>query len=427
MIALILALAVLGPSRPSDGWRRTETVRATGFEQLKQGTPRPFTVLRSRDNYLYECTSGIDGALSGVLRTESGGPRGFFTWLSGEHSFVLQLPVSTAPELYETTFSLSDPSRKGAQRVGKETFAARTCSVFRFSQPGALDQDLWVEDESGITIRQIDRVGGTPLYIRELDQIETGISVSQSALMPPHDAVVIRGPITPNVLRCLQSGEAASLADDLAGLRSKSGIGNGNWILGLNSPQGYEYEECSDFERGISQLPRDFASPLTKDIAEIQPVGQLPFGWSETGSSNERTYSNLASRSGNRYEAAPKMYEAPDGHLLTLAPPSKKASSQQVEGDLKAMVRLEYLNKTNGDTVVFFQMRNVPLVAAFPGYRLGNPRRLRSSAHSKMSGYIITSPSTVNVVEWRSGDSLYAIAATGLDFTAIEKLADSAT
>src|SRR5579862_2244892 len=161
--------------------------------------------------------------------------------------------------------------------------------------------------------------------------------------------------------------------------------------------------------------------PLTQNLAEVQTVGQLPMDWAEDRP-NKRNYANLASRSGNRNVAFAKIYQAPDGRLLTLAPPPHKVPPQPLGEGANAMVRMEFLDRQSGDTVVFLQMRNVPLVDAFPGYRLSGPKLLSSAGHSEVNGYTISSPSAINILTWRSGNSLYAIAATGLDFETLEKL-----
>jgi len=427
-----------------------DTVRASGFEQLKQGHPHPFTILRSKKRFLYECTRGIDGALSGVLRSEVNGPSGAYTWLSGSPAFVLKLPAPTAPNLFATiapsrmnrsqaSGSLASTRANQGENtllLGRGTVASRSCSVVSFTDLTPLEQKLWIDEDSGIVLRQVDRLDGIVIYRRQFDQIETGIGIPETVFQLPVNTVVIRGVVSPEILVAANaSPNPGSYEADLASIRSRSGLDAGSWILPVQPPQGFDYAESNEYERGAGKLFPDYANPLTRQCpeSEIKPFGLVPSGWADgawapRGRGYGRSLLPLDSRGASRGVPPPVAYQAPDGKILSFgAARSNGAATKPIAGESEAIVRSEFLNRQTGDTIAFFQIRNVPMVVAFQGLRLSGPKALSTQVHPQMFGYTVSEPCAINILEWRVGPTDYVLAATGLDLQTLERMADQVT
>lgn len=435
---------------PTDGWRKVETLRASGFEQLGGGHPNSFVIVRSRNRLLYEGTLGIDGCLAGLLRTEVDGQSGAYTWLSGTPGFVLKLPEPSTVEVYDSTFpsrfnsrelngDLSNVARvlgKNVQHENSESICSRDCAVLAISDSTPLVHHLWVDGSTGMVLRQVDRLGGTAVYRRQFDVIETGVEISDDTFVYPSKAVVIRGPVTPDILLAAgPSADSASYPADVTSARAASRIENGSWILSVLPPQDYTYSDTKAYDWTPGKTLSGYDNPLIQQSTGVQitAVGQIPARWTEEqrrGRKLSRDEDILASRGGVRGAAlAPMAYEAPDGRFISVDAYRARGpllKSQIADPNEECMVRSEFLERTTGDTISFIQIRNAPTMSAFAGYRLNGPNPAPSPLHSDMVAYTIAEPSAVNVVEWSVGATKYVLAATGLDLQTLQRMADQA-
>ncbi|HEY3781791.1 MAG TPA: hypothetical protein VGL56_11960 [Fimbriimonadaceae bacterium] len=473
MIANIVALVAFSASPVGlDDWQRVDNVRAAGFEQVAGGKPHPFTVVRSRDSFLYNFSRDIDGQLAGALRTELGTPKGVFTWLAGDPHFVLRLPYPSAPEFVEALLpvrfkrkevfqSPGDVERrmqKKVQKQGEQDVASHDCLVLSFSDRTPLVQTLWVDEATGFALKQEDSVSKQVVYDRTLTNFDPISAFEAGTFEFPQNSVVIRGFVSPQILAWANMRHGPQqYQSDIAILKATSGIESGLWIHQMIVPPNFEYMGTRHFQELRSEEPPVADSGLPAGPAQsFASFGGIPAGWSEVGQVVLRPEGIFFGFSGipdsqprglflgaQDPDAAaalqqpilPSSYFGPDGHVYRLDQGEQNGTSQgQENGSVEqnasppdssqSSVRSEFLDKKTGDTLTILQLRNVSLRDAFLGSRIIGPNKLVSQRYKEMNAFELRDPVAMKAVEWRDGATDYVVVSTVLDYTALQSIAE---
>jgi hypothetical protein len=453
----------VNPVRISE-WERVDNVRATGFEQVAGGTSHSFTVIRSRDSFLYNFSRDIDGQLAGALRTELGTPKGIYTWLSGDPNFVLRLPYASAPEFVEAVLPVSfrrsevfDSPRdvehrlhKKVDKEGEQDVASRGCLVLSFSDRTPLVQTLWVDELTGFSLKQEDSVGKQVVYERTLTSFDPMPALTDSTFEVPPNSVVIKGLVSPDILAWASGRHGfQQYQSDMASIKNSSGIEAGSWVRQIIAPSNFEYMGTKHFEEvanEVSPVADSGISPVQSQA--IASFGGIPAGWSEVGqvvlrpegiffgfhaipdSQPRGVY--LSSQDPNvsaslQQPNMPTAYLAPDGQVYRLDQNEQASNAAEQTGSAdasNALIRSEFLDKRTGETLTVLQMRNVSLNDAFQGSRLIGPNRLVSEKYKEMNAFELRDPVAMKAVEWRDGNTDYVIVSTVLDYTTLQQIAE---
>lgn len=470
---LLLAAAIIATAQtgPKYTWTTSQTVRATGYERVMKGPPHAFTVMRDNGRFCMELKRDIDGQLGTVLRTEIASADGVYTWIASNPKFVLQIPYVTAPEIAETTLpvrysrsELRDASPELQRSLGKsikpggfDVVASRDCLVVSLSDSGSLVQSLWVDSDTGLSLRQVDKVGLDEVYERRLTSVDINDPLPDDSFDIPEGAVVLRGIVSPSILlSALQPKSSPQYEGDLTTVRKASAIDEGGWIKKVEAPGNYQYAGTSRSE--VVPLPPADLSQSSYSNQPNQPLqfGGIPEGWTVPGQvvfSGGAIFFGFTDRSDGVPRNLPTQmsgmqnldngtpldspvpstgYVGLDGSIHMPPPPPSGEADRAAPATPRmtnapgasGLVKTDFFDPSTGDTISFLQLRNVSLMSQLKGLRLSLPMPLDTHRFEAMFSYTATKPSPLNIVQWHNGETDYALVATKLPISELQAMAE---
>jgi hypothetical protein len=450
MIVPILALASV--FTPTSGWMSVDAVRATGFERVAGGQPHTFSIIRWKNRVALNCVRDLEGEYEGVLRTEVANDSGIYTWFAANPRWVLQISSLSAPEFAESTmpvrFTKSEITNdtqqmqrdlgKQIMKTGEDAVASRQCLVFKLSDSSPLQQSLWVDEQTGLALKQQDRVANDLVYERLLTSVQTQPQISPTAFDLPANATVIKGLVPASLLYKASRPVSSSQYDaDLSAI--KAGAPSKSWVLKLLVSSRYDYITTDAYES--TEDPAPAPSDNRPPINMYASIGQIPAGWATPGGvaifgrhiffGYPAIFNNdPRDPSQQGHIVTPRAYYAPDGSLIRLVDDSPKPSTTAATPNpnpsdgKQHMIRSVFLDKKSGNTVTFYQLRDVSLNDALSGIRLSSPKVLDSPHHEHLLGYEMTKPMPLRVIAWQENDSEYVIASSDLSLSELQDLAE---
>jgi hypothetical protein len=455
-------MATLSVAPDATAWVKVDSVRATGFERIADGLNHPFSIARWKDKFVYSCDHDIDGALAGNLRTELVNDKGVFTWLCSSPKWVLQLPYPTAPEFSQSilpirftrkdlTQNVAEVQKAIGKRItgkGQGSVAERDCMVLALSDRTPLVQNFWVDVQTGMSLRQQDRIGREVIYDRVLTSLQTDAALPASDFELASSAKVIRGLVSPDILLKASGMVPVSNYDaDYTALRNSSQIDGGFWIQKVPTPSGFDYMGSSQYEAPRIPLSQDQSTGNIQPASNSAPVGGVPMGWAVPGGvviENGTIYfgyhapSNEEPRMLTTDPASEQIipfrgYVTMGGNVVLPEPDEKEKPNTKVPparvsalSIAPALVRSEFLDRSTGDTLTFLQTRNMRLSSLFRGIRLPAATPLTSRRYHEMLGFQIPAPQKLNAVVWTYEDTQYVLVSTRLSVGELQLLAESA-
>ena len=106
----------------------------------------------------------------------------------------------------------------------------RTSLVFaRSYDRTSLVQSLWLDAQTGLTIKRQDKVGGEVIYERMLTKIESNPDLPTTVFGLPENATIVKGLVSANILTETRKS-VADFQTEMNSMRSSSILQHGGWI-----------------------------------------------------------------------------------------------------------------------------------------------------------------------------------------------------
>ncbi len=448
----ILLCIVCLPAFAQQGWKNPSEITAMVKESESGGDAREYKVSQNGSDLAVRTTQGINGLLNGVPRIETITSKGVFTWLDGKEKYALQLPypsqLNASDFLGRPKFSRADLefNVKGIEKalnkrvlIGKsEKIAERDCLVLNIpDRPDSIASDfqkIWIDRETGLTMKIQDYFSGKLSYEREITSIEFGTAAS-TIFVPAKDTVVIRGIVSiETLLRVPEPRNREELKSDIAKINSKAPE-NQPWAKTLNPSSAFGYAQTNFRESQINRVSNGSSNNQAggnsgqnrrqnqlaeegvarqvmifrtgggsgEDVFQIQVEG-MPMG----GDVTLTTFSGVQTAAGS----------TPDRS-------NSGAVSGTAANDPKSTLtaKTDFVDPRTGETVTLIQAKNRPAEAAIGPIMLGQPTKVEDQRISMAKSYAVTVPFKINILVWQRGDVSNAIASTRLS---IEELRDLA-
>jgi hypothetical protein len=429
-----------------DGWKNPATIKATVSEWRETGK-RETTLISYQNAYRVKTTQGVRGGLEGVPRVETISRAGVFTWIEDKPDVVMQLGMPTSWSVFEflarPRFSRADLEIHLAgieKALGRRVLAGRNesvngrdCIVLTIlDRPDSMNQDfqkVWIDRETGITMRQQDFARGQRVYEREITAISLSNDPPEEAMAHGPEAIVIRGPVSGDtLLRVPSPRPKTEFVEEINSYNERSKSDEKQWLRApdIAGPFGYAqswYRETiiphvqlpgrrqgggdSSFEERGNFLVSDFK----QEIASIGQGGDFTFAVALDGS-GMRQAKIEARIDGERREFVVTQSEG--GQISIQGPASGgRAAGSTEPGDIKLFIaKSDFVDPKTGHTLTLIQTQGVPPVNFLDGAILGTPKQINDPRLPEGSIYHVQFPYKMTVVTWQKGKVRYGLAST---------------
>lgn len=420
------------------GWKNPDVVQATVTETTASAT-RTLEVIQAGNDLAYDTTAEVDGELGGVPRTEVIGPKGVYTWLKGKPEYALALVMPTSFEAFEILarprFSRADLefNLRGIEAalgkkviVGKtEKIAGRECLTITVpDRPDSLRTDyqrLWVDRETGITMKLEDYFGGTLKYAREITKIEFPDSAEGILFAPPPNAVVIRGVVGASVLlRVPTLRDEAALRADIARILDRAQSPVAQWLKAPPSVPGMGYSQTTYREAKSYSVAWGGTGSQRRENqwAVGAPARQIMI---QTGEGDARVVTIQIDRGGEAGAVATVRTQAGDFVLRREGEPGGDNARGESGGNatLGYVVQSDWVDPKTGHTATLFQVVDRKVESVLSRLLLGSPSPVADQRISTAQFYEVTVPFKCSVLTWKVGTVSYALVSTAMSRQAI--------
>ncbi len=445
----LLALSILAASAfAQDGWKRPDTVFAT-FKEV-DGTTHDYKLAKTSDGLVIETTRSANGALGGVSRIESISKSGVYTWLTGKLQVALQLPNTTIPGITEflavPRFSRADlefnldgiqKSLGKAVRAGKtEDIAGRKCLVLTIlDRPDSATTDfqrLWVDVETGLSLKVEDYFGGKLTYSREVTDIAFNDIPEGFPTTHATNATIIRGAVSPETLLKMPSARSHDeLKADLANLgRPKDS--EDSWTTVIPELPPLRYAQTSYREQTLRMSSSDSSNRRQNAIADPQSGTGTVLSEVVTlsGGGEGRIMSISAIRlDSNARDAVYQFTTDSSGNTLVMrGEESSGAGSTGQDARIGQptiipVAKSDFVDPKSGHTLTFVQVKGRPADQLIGPYLLGTPAPIQGLESGR--SYAAKGDVDLTIVAWKKGEIHYAIASTQLPLARMVEIAKS--
>lgn len=449
----IIAMAALASiaAQAQDGWKHPKTIAATIVERFADQPDRKVEVALQNDAISYKTSAAIDGLLGGTPRIESVGPSGVMTWIEGKPEVALPLYAPTTYGVDEFLdrpgFSRADLefNLQGIEKaldkkvlVGKsETVAGRDCLVLKVpdsaDRAGTDYQQLWIDRETGITMRQRDFFGGKMTYERTIEKIDFSLP-NGSVLAPKPDAKILRGLVSPITL-----SRFSSLADPSAFSADISKVNEASkqaWAGSFDLPGGFRYsqtiasqvrsqevalggiknnqqraiEERNAARQRAAQQRRENRLRNREFRAQRTAVVQTTEGIND-GPAISMTFTTSDADGGTL-----QIFQVDNSENEGAGPNANGngGSSNKPKAKLYPFAQSDFVNPATGDTISVLQIEGQEIEPYIDELVLGTPKTNVDSRIANSKLYTVGGPGNIKVLTWTSGQSRHAIVATNM-------------
>lgn len=452
-IGILLSLCCL-PGWAQTGWKNPTEISADVEENEPGSGVKAYHIVQSGTDFAIRTTQGINGLLNGVPRIEAITSKGVFTWLEGKENYALQLSF---PSQLNATDFFSRPrfSRadlefnvKGIEKalnkrvlVGKsEKIAGRDCLVLNIpDRPDSLGTDfqkIWIDRETGLTMKIQDYFSGKLSYERGITKVQFELAANDK-VAPSKESVIIRGIVSiETLLRVPEPRPREELKADIAKINS-SAQNTPPWAKVVSPSSAFGYAQTNFRE---SQINRVSGSNSGNQSGSNGGSNRRQNQLAEEGQARQI----VMFRTGNGGEA--QMFQIqiegnPNGGDVVMTTttgvpatfsgsvnPDKVASgtsgtstSQAPTSTLTA--KTDFVDPRTGETVTLIQAKNRPAEGAIGPIMLGQPTKVDDQRISMAKSYSITTPFKLNILVWQRGDVSNALASTRLTVEELVNLA----
>lgn len=459
-ICLASLIMVASAGLAQDGWKRPDTIKATVTERMQSMPERTFTITKKGSQTQVLTSAPISGELEGTPRVEVSSEKGVYTWIEGKPELSMRLfwptTVGMAEALATPAFSRGDLEfhLKGIEKTldkrvlpGKEeAIAGRMCLVLNvLDRPDSVNKDyqkLWIDKETGLTMKQEDYFGGVLTFTREISSIDLRTKADAAMFAPSANSVVIRGVVSP---RSLINGAnlrgADAFKNDIAGINAKTLATQANWASAFDptSPFGYAQTSFRQIARSQmmmsqgqnSQDPRAQQQQRQRANRLAQQAERRVFMQSQGGETVVIAVQGQPADlpPGAQFETTFTV-DAGGGQIINMtglagdldffpAPPNSQqggsaANNNSANTKPILLASSDMLDPKTGDTVNFVQAHNGGVEGKYAMFVLGQPKEVKSQALSECKSYSATVPYSLNVITWRKGDVRYGLSSTNL-------------
>jgi hypothetical protein len=475
--ALALTIAAGCCAAAQDGWKNPRVISATVVERYAEQPERSVEVVQQEGALSYRTTAAINGELAGTPRIEVAGPSGVFTWIEGKPEVALQLFAPTSMDVFEyferPRFSRADLefNLQGIEKalgkkvlVGKtETIAERDCLTLRvLDRPDGGNSDyqkLWVDRETGITMKQQDFFAGKKTFEREVTKMDFSASADGFAFAPAAGAKVLRGLISP--LALLKMGQLSGLSEfrsDIAKI-NEGAKPQTAWASVFDADSQFAY--CQTVAREIRNNPVNVvnnqqSSSSNNAASRNNQRRQNQFGQRQgrfvSGGQggqprsvqivvmNEdfatvaldddhvaKAFTIEVDQNGNRRvtQVNSGATGAQGSQTSGASATGQGASSGAAATQAKSFpfAQSDFVHPETGDTLSLLQVSGRPIEASLGQLILGPPTKVEKQGLDSAKYYSVAQPIKLNVLTWKQGDVSYALVSTSLGSSALQELA----
>lgn len=448
----ILLIALMGGAQAQDGWKSPETIKATVAE-WREGATRETSLVFHGGTYRVLTTQGVRGGLEGIPRIELISREGVYTWLEEKPDVAMQLSMPTSWSVFEflarPRFSRADLEihLAGIERaLGKrvlagrnETLQGRSCMVLTIlDRPDSMNQDyqkVWIDRETGLTMRQQDFNRGKKVYEREVTSLELSNDPPALPMKVSSTAILIRGPVSGDtLLRVPNTRPKSEFVQEIQSFNEKTRADEKPWLRApdLSGPFGYAqswYRETIIPRAqlfGGSQQPGDWDALFSERGNLLAPYlivgspgliagGEFTFSLSqdEAGGRQLQIQTNI---NGERREFTVRQSEG--GQISFEAGPRSSGSRGREGGnqeptDIKQFVaKSDFVDPKTGHTLVLIQAQGVSPLNFLGGAILGAPKQVNDPRLPEAWIYTAQVPYEMTVLTWQKGKVLYCFAST---------------
>lgn len=437
-----------------DGWKNPRIISASVAERYANQPEKSYQILQKDTSIAFKTTQSINGDLAGVPRIETFGPNGVLTWLEGKPGYVLQLIMPTSVDaldfLVRPRFSRADLefNLQGIEKalgkkvlVGKnEPIAGRDSLVLRVldSPDSNTDfQKLWVDRETGITMKQQDWFAGKLTYEREITKIDFKATAESASFEMSPDARIIRGVVSAQALTRVGSlGTSSDFKTDIANINAQIKEPEKPWA-GTFDLSGFGYAGTQ------SREIKNIAASMNNPFAQSQEQGrrrQNQFGnqtrrsvvRNADGSFDVMIIAESAEPAGPNPQLARAMTIEVDANgnrtVTEINPPDGKgqgieggAASTRMAGGADAnksksfpFAQSDFVDAKTGDTVSFLQVSGRDIESSLSNLVLGQPAVVEDQRLQYAKFYNVARPMKLNVLTWKRDNVSYALVSTVL-------------
>lgn len=446
-IAVLVCVGMAAVAAAQGGWKYPDAIRATVREEAKDQPVRTMEILQSGDNARFLTSVPLDGELDGIPRVEVVGPKGVFTWLDGKPKYVLPLLLPSTFDAYDflarprfsradLEFNLQGVEQALQKRVlvgPTESVAGRECLVLIVpDRPDSTKTDyqkLWVDRQTGLTMRLEDYTRGELVYRREISKIEFPEQVDASAFEPAPDAVRVIGLVAPSTLLFLPSLRTEQdLARDISRIQAQSSIQD--WYKSPSTPPGFHYA-ITRFREARSysvQWGRQNNRGRGNQFAQAQ--GQRQFVIQDS-SGNTRVIQIQAGGSGNgnfviRMDAGQMVLQAGQGGGDPTTASGSSSGARSASGvTIGQVIQTDWVDPETGHSVSLFQVNGRPIETALARLLLPEPKAIARQALAEAKLYDVQIPFACRVLTWKTGTIAYALVSTKMTEDEMTKFAEA--
>lgn len=462
VVSLAALVCLAGMSAAQSGWKQITSIQGTVREQAAERPTRTLSMLQGQEGVRIETDKSIGGDLGGMKRIEVLSKSGIYTWLADQPQRALQLIMPTELDWNEFVarprFSRADLefNLKGIEKalnkrvlVGKaEKVAGRDCLVLNvLDRPDSLNSDyqrLWVDRETGITLKLQDYFGGKLTYEREFLNISYNVNSSQSDFAPSAKALVIRGPVAARTLLTIdQLKDVQQLKADIEGINAKAKSPAKPWagVAAVSNPFGYAqttYREISPLRvsngqpQGGQTRGNQFGN---RDIQFLGGENGPPVAVTATfvPSTEARREVQIVVRADGQGEQGRREFfivSDENGNLLTFGDPGQEAGGGSGSGAGGAnqgpslFAKSDFVNPKTGDTMTLVQVRGLPAIGGLGPLAFNSSEEIKDSKLGGAKAHHCDVPFKLTAITWKRGAVHFALASTTLDVKQLVKFAE---
>lgn len=462
VISLAVLACVACVSAAQSGWKQITSIQGTVREHAAGRPERLLSLLQGPEGVRLETDKSVGGDLGGMKRIEVLSKAGVFTWLADRPQRALQLIIPTELDWNEFVarprFSRADLefNLKGIERalnkrvlVGKaEKVAGRDCLVLNvLDRPDSLNSDfqrLWVDRETGITLKLQDYFAGKLTYEREFLNIAYNVSCSQADFIPGSQTLIVRGPVAARTLLTLdQLKGPQQLKSDIEGINAKAKNPAQPWagVAEVTNPFGYAqttYREISPLRvaGGQTQSGQTRGNQFgNRDIQFLSGEGGAPVAVTATvvPSGEVRREVQIVVRADGQGELGRREFfivSDENGNLLTFGDPGQEAGGATGSGTGSAnpgpslFAKSDFVNPKTGDTMTLVQVRGLPAIGGLGPIAFKSSEEIKDSKLTGAKVHYCDTPFKLTALTWKRGNVYFALASTTLDVKQLVKFAE---
>ncbi|MBA3726738.1 MAG: hypothetical protein H0W86_09870 [Armatimonadetes bacterium] len=437
-----VSIAVLAGVAASaqDGWKNPKAVSATIVERYAEQPEKKIDLAHNAGAISYRTSAGIEGQLEGIPRIETAGTKGVLTWIEGKPDVGMQLFAPTSYDVGEFLerpgFSRADLefNLQGIEKtlsrkvlVGKsEAVAGRDCLVLKVLErpdSSADYQQLWIDRETGITMKQQDYFAGKRTYEREITSIEFKTSDS---FTPSPTMKVLRGVVAPITL--LQVGRLSNAERFVADIAKINSSGSA-WASPFTAPEGYGYAQTLSRQVRRQQVALGGSQNSNNQQTAAQREEERRRDRRENRLRNRR----FRSQDGDMFEielateaslaTTVAVHATPDGERIVTfggtAADGKVLTAGGAPGGTTGdqvfpFAKSDFVDPSTGHTLSLLQINGAEIEPFIDMLILGTPKMNPDNRLANSKLYSVDKPAKITAVTWTVGQVRYALISTGL-------------